>query len=94
MITLHDLIESTSWLDPQKHIRIALWYPENVYDDDKQEFVDVEFNVKSALKYKNYTVHDIDIEMNKNEPILSCLLVKPKNNTLFVAGSKVSNYDY
>ena len=81
MITLHDLIESTCWSDPQEHIKIALWYPENVYNDDKQEFVDIEFNVRSVLKYKDYIVHDIDIEMSNNDkPILTCLLSVPKYN--------------
>ena len=93
MITLHDLIESTSWRDPQEHIKIALWYPENVYDDDKREFVDIEFNVRSALKYKNYIVHDIDIEMSSdNEPILICLLTVPKHN-LSITGLNVGYQD-
>ena len=36
------------------------------------------FSINNESKYKDYIVHDIDIEMNDNdEPILSCLLTVP-----------------
>jgi hypothetical protein len=71
MITLVELINATTWLEPQDHIKIVLWDKSKVYEDTG-EFTSIDFNIRNLAKYGNYWVSDIDIEDGK----LTCLIWK------------------
>lgn len=75
MITLIELINATTWLQPQDHIKICVWDKSKVYEE-KGEFTDIELSVRSLAKYGDYFVSDIDIEVIDNEPYLSCMIWK------------------
>ena len=40
MITLCELIEATTWLKPQDHMKVSLWDKSRIYDED--EVVDID----------------------------------------------------
>ena len=70
MINLNELIEATAWRHPEEHLKLTLWYPNNAYKDDAEEFVDIECNVRTVVEYGTYPVMDIDVEDGK----LTCLI--------------------
>ena len=73
MITLTELIDATTWLQPQDHIKVSLWDKSKVYEEN--EFEDIELNVKNLAKYANYYVRDIDIEyIDDREANLTCII--------------------
>ena len=73
MITLAELINATTWLQPQDHIKVSLWDKSKVYEEN--EFEDIELNVKNLAKYANYYVRDIDIEyIDDREANLTCII--------------------
>ena len=75
MITLAQLIQSTTWLQPQDHMKISLWDKSKIYEEG--EFVDLELNVRNLAKYGNYWVDDIDIEVCEGDkPVLACMIWK------------------
>jgi hypothetical protein len=75
MITLCELIEATTWLKPQDHMKVSLWDKSRVYDED--EFVDIDLTVRNLAKYGSYFVGDIDVDYNsKGELILTCMIWK------------------
>lgn len=75
MITLRELVDSVAWLQPQEHIKIILWNKNRAYEKD--EFKDIEFNIKNFAKYADYWVTDLDIEHdNKDNAYLSCSIWK------------------
>lgn len=75
MITLVELIDATTWLQPQDHIKVTVWDKSNIYEEN--EFIDIELNVRNLAKYGDYCVSDIDIEFyGKDEPVLACMIWK------------------
>ena len=73
MITLGELINATTWLQPQDHMKVSVWDKSKVYSED--EFEDIELTVKNIAKYANYYVSDIDIEyIDGNEACLVCMI--------------------
>lgn len=75
MIILAELIEATTWLKPEDHIRITLWDKSKVYCEE--EFQDIDLDVYNLAKYGNYFVSDIDIEKNSDgEAFLTCMIRK------------------
>ena len=72
MITLMELIDTTTWLRPQEHMKITLWDKSKIYEPD--EFKDIELNVYNLAKYGNYNVSDIDIEYIDDDAYLSCMI--------------------
>ena len=76
MITLIELIDATTWLQPQDHIKASVWDKSKVYEE--KEFEDIILNVKTLAKYGNSWVSDIDIEVDSetNEPYLTCMIWK------------------
>ena len=75
MITLIELVNATTWLQPQDHMRVCVWDKSKVYEE-KGEFTDIELNIRNLAKYSDYFVSDIDIESYNDEPVLSCLIRK------------------
>ncbi len=64
MITLTELINATTWLKPQDHMKVTLWNKSKAYGEEEfEEFEDIELNVKNLAKYGDYFVSDIDIEI-------------------------------
>lgn len=74
MITLTELIEATTWLKPEDHMKVTLWNKSKVYE--KEEFESIELNVYNLAKYGNYLVSDIEIEEYDDGSFLSCLIRK------------------
>ena len=75
MITLAQLIEATTWLQPQDHMKINLWDKSKIYEEG--EFQEIELNVRNLAKYGDYYVSDIDIESyGENEPVLTCMILE------------------
>ena len=74
MITLTELIEATTWLKPEDHMKVTLWNKSKVYE--KEEFENIELNVYNLAKYGNYLVSDIEIEEYDDGSFLRCLIRK------------------
>lgn len=74
MITLTELIEATTWLKPEDHMKVTLWNKSKIYE--KEEFESIELNVYNLAKYGNYLVSDIDIEEYDDGSFLDCLIRK------------------
>ena len=75
MFTLMQLINATTWLQPQDHMEVDLWDKDKVYEDD--EFEKIELNIKTLAKYGNHQVKDIDVTINDDgEPFLYCMVWK------------------
>ena len=74
MITLTELIEATTWLKPEDHMKVVLWNKSRIYE--KEEFENIELNVYNLAKYGNYLVSDIDIEEYDDGSFLGCLIRK------------------
>ena len=74
MITLTELIEATTWLKPEDHMKVTLWNKSRIYE--KEEFESIELNVYNLAKYGNYLVSDIEIEEYDDGSFLSCLIRK------------------
>lgn len=74
MITLRELIEATTWLQPQEHMKISFWDKSKVYEEN--EFEDIELNIRNLAKYGDYWVSDLDIEEYEDKVFLSCLIWK------------------
>lgn len=74
MITLIELIDATTWLKPQDHMKVTVWDKSKVYEEE--EYKDIDLTVYNLAKYGNYLVSDIDIEKYENdgEVYLSCLV--------------------
>lgn len=73
MITLAELIDATTWLKPQDHIKITLWNKDKAYTD--KEFEDLDVDVKNVAKYADYYVSDIDIEfVDEYNTYLTCMI--------------------
>lgn len=75
MITLHELVDSVAWLQPQEHMKISLWDKSKIYEDN--EYKDIELNIRNLAKYADYWVGDLDIEYDdKDNAYLSCMIWK------------------
>lgn len=75
MVTLIELIDSTTWLQPQDHMEVHLWDKSKIGEED--EFKDIELNIRNLAKYGNYIINELDIDYNKDgEPILFCYICK------------------
>ena len=74
MITLIDLIESTTWIKPEEHMKVTIWHRDKIYNEGEWE--DIELNVKNLAKYGLYYVHDIDVDWcnNGTDIYLGCLI--------------------
>ncbi len=74
MITLIELIDATTWLQPQDHIKVSLWDKSKIYEEN--EFEDITLSVKALAKYANFWVSDIDVEVDPetNQPYLTCMI--------------------
>ena len=77
MIILMQLVDATTWLQPQDHMEIDLWNKDKIYEYGEDEFRKIELNVKTLAKYGNYQVKDIDITDNEDgELCLYCTIWK------------------
>ena len=74
MITLMEFVNATAWLRPQDHMQIVLWNKSKVYEKD--EFENIEFNIRNFAKYGNYWVDDIDIVERNGKVLLCCSIWK------------------
>ena len=75
MITLIQLIDATTWLKPQDHMKVSIWDKSKIYEEE--EFTDIELTVRNLARYGDYLVSDIDTDFNsEGDPILTCMIRK------------------
>ena len=74
MITFKDFVYSTGYLNPEDHIQAAI-YNKDVEINPYDEFVDIDVNISSLIKYEDWIVTDISAE---GTGTLSIFLIDPK----------------